>query len=71
MPRKSCFAGGWAPSEGEFNAFYQEDMSNTRTRNGFGLGLFVGARLCQAAQGSLTVKVIDGRTVAEARFRSR
>ena len=64
-------AGGWAPSEGEFNAFYQEDMSNTRTRNGFGLGLFVGARLCQAAQGSLTVKVIDGRTVAEARFRSR
>ena len=70
-PRPLEEASGWAPLGGEFNPFYQEDMSNTRTRNGFGLGLFVGARLCEAAQGSLSVKVIDGRTVAEARFRSR
>ncbi len=63
--------GGWtAPSE-DFSAFYQEDMSSTRRRTGFGLGLFVASRLCQACDGKLTVRGNNGITVAEARFRLR
>jgi hypothetical protein len=38
---------------------------------GFGLGLFVGSRLCQACDGDLAINAIEGKTVAEATFRSR
>jgi signal transduction histidine kinase len=64
-------AGGWAPADQDFAAFYQEDMSATRIRGGLGLGLFLASRLCQACDGSLTVRAVEGRTVAEARFRVR
>jgi DNA-binding NarL/FixJ family response regulator len=64
-------AGAWTPPEGEFVPFFQEDTSSTRPSGGFGLGLFVAGRLCQAAQGSLSIRAVDGRTVAEARFRTR
>jgi signal transduction histidine kinase len=64
-------AGGWSASEGDFAAFSQRDMSETRSRGGFGLGLFVASRLCQAAGGELTVRARDGWTVAEARFTLR
>jgi DNA-binding NarL/FixJ family response regulator len=60
--------GGWAPSDGDFSAFYQKDMSNTRSRGGFGLGLFLASRLCQASGGDLAIRAVDGLTVAEARF---
>jgi DNA-binding NarL/FixJ family response regulator len=63
--------GGWTAPDQEFTAFFQEDMSSTRTQGGFGLGLFLAARLCQACDGGLTVKAVQGRTVAEARFRIR
>jgi len=63
-------AGGWSADDQHFNAFFQDDMSETRTRGGFGLGLFLASRLCQAAGGSLSVKNIRGVTVAEARFAS-
>jgi DNA-binding NarL/FixJ family response regulator/anti-sigma regulatory factor (Ser/Thr protein kinase) len=64
-------AGGWSPQGQGFGAFYQEDMSATRTRSGFGLGLFVASRLCQACEGDLDIKTVGGRTVAEATFRLR
>jgi DNA-binding NarL/FixJ family response regulator/anti-sigma regulatory factor (Ser/Thr protein kinase) len=64
-------AGGWSPPEDGFGPFYQDDMSNTRRRGGFGLGLFVASRLCQASEGELSIRAVDGLTVAEARFRSR
>ena len=63
-------AGAWAPDSNDFSAFYQVDMSNTRTRGGFGLGLFVASRLCQATGGDLWIRAADGRTIAEARFGS-
>jgi DNA-binding NarL/FixJ family response regulator len=63
-------AGGWAPPSNDFAAFYQADMSNTRTRTGFGLGLFVASRLCQATGGDLWIRSTNGVTVAEARFGS-
>jgi DNA-binding NarL/FixJ family response regulator len=63
--------GGWAPPSNDFSAFYQGDMSNTRTHGGFGLGLFVASRLCQATGGDLWIRAKDGRTIAEARFGSR
>jgi DNA-binding NarL/FixJ family response regulator len=63
--------GGWSAGEEHFQAFFQDDMSETRERGGFGLGLFLASRLCQAAGGELTVHAIDGKTVAEARFRFR
>jgi DNA-binding NarL/FixJ family response regulator len=63
-------AGGWSASESDFAAFSQRDMSHTRRRGGFGLGLFVASRLCQACGGSLTVTEQGGATVAEARFRT-
>jgi DNA-binding NarL/FixJ family response regulator len=63
-------AGAWAPPSNDFSAFYQGDMSNTRTRGGFGLGLFVASRLCQATGGDLWIRAADGRTIAEARFGS-
>jgi len=63
--------GGWTATDPEFSAFFQEDMSSTRSQGGFGLGLFLAARLCQACDGGLTVRSIQGRTVAEARFRIR
>ena len=46
-------------------------MSGTRAAGGFGLGLFVTSRLCQACGGSLTIRAENGQTVAEARFRLR
>jgi DNA-binding NarL/FixJ family response regulator len=61
--------GGWAPEGGDFDAFVQGDMSATRTRGGFGMGLFVASRLCQACDGCLKIRAEDGRTVVEARFR--
>jgi len=63
-------AGGWSADERHFQAFFQEDMSETRSRGGFGLGLFLASRLCQAAGGGLTVRNVGGITVAEARFAS-
>jgi signal transduction histidine kinase len=62
--------GGWGVP-GDFTAFFQEDMSSTRPQGGLGLGLFVASRLCQACDGDLTVRAMDGLTVAEARFRLR
>jgi len=64
-----CDGGGWAPAATDFSAFFQEDMSSTRDRSGFGLGLFLAARLCQACQGDLSIRVEGGVTVAEATFR--
>ena len=63
--------GGWSATDDDFSAFTQQDMSGTRSRGGFGLGLFVASRLCQAAGGELHVRAIEGRTVAEARFSLR
>jgi DNA-binding NarL/FixJ family response regulator len=64
-------AGGWTAPNQDFDAFFQEDMSSTRAQSGFGLGLFVASRLCQSCEGGLTVEAVEGRTVAEARFRLR
>jgi signal transduction histidine kinase len=64
-------AGGWGPSSNEFVAFHQEDMSATREQGGFGLGLFMASRLCEACEGSLTIRSIGSETVAEARVRLR
>jgi DNA-binding NarL/FixJ family response regulator len=64
-------AGGWAPADQEFAAFFQEDMSATRSRGGLGLGLFLASRLCQACGGGLSIRTDEGQTVAEARFRLR
>ncbi|HEY1331572.1 MAG TPA: response regulator [Actinomycetota bacterium] len=61
-------AGGWGASEDDFAAFTQQDMSDTRSRGGFGLGLFLAQRLCQATGGGLRVEAVAGRTLAEARF---
>jgi DNA-binding NarL/FixJ family response regulator len=63
--------GGWQPPNSDFSAFFQEDMSATRSTGGFGLGLFVASRLCQACDGDLAIRAIEGRTVAEARFKIR
>jgi two-component system NarL family response regulator len=62
-------SGGWAPASQDFSAFFQEDMSSTRAQGGFGLGLFVASRLCHASGGDLGIRRVDGRTIAEARFR--
>ncbi len=64
-------AGGWMPESQDFSAFFQEDMSATRTRSGFGLGLFVASRLCQSCEGDLSISASGGRTVAQAKFRLR
>ena len=50
------------PADG-FAAFYQEDMSATRPKGGFGLGLFVASRLCQACEGDLSIHNRNGFTV--------
>jgi DNA-binding NarL/FixJ family response regulator/anti-sigma regulatory factor (Ser/Thr protein kinase) len=62
-------AGGWTPPMANFDAFFQADMTATRPRGGFGLGLFVASRLCQSCEGDLAVTAVDGKTRAEARFR--
>ena len=62
-------AGGWAAPDPEFPAFYQENMSSTREKGGFGIGLFVASRLCQSFGGGLAVTSSDGRTLARATFR--
>ena len=64
-------AGGWTPQGPDFGAFFQEDMSATRTKSGFGLGLFVASRLCQSCGGDLSISAVDGRTEAQASFRLR
>jgi DNA-binding NarL/FixJ family response regulator len=64
-------AGGWTPPSQDFGAFSQGDMSATRTQSGFGLGLFVASRLCQACEGDLSIKTVGGQTLAEAKFRLR
>ena len=64
-------AGGWSARDENFAAFFQEDMSETRAAGGFGIGLFVSSRLCQACDGSLRIGAVLGQTVAEARFRLR
>jgi DNA-binding NarL/FixJ family response regulator len=63
--------GGWAATWEDFSAFFQEDMSWTRSAGGLGLGLFVTSRLCAACGGSLRIGAERGQTVAEARFRLR
>src|SRR5436190_51566 len=63
--------GGWTAAPEDFGAFSQGDMSSTRVSGGFGLGLFVASRLCQACEGSLRIHGEGGVTVAEARFRLR
>jgi DNA-binding NarL/FixJ family response regulator/anti-sigma regulatory factor (Ser/Thr protein kinase) len=63
--------GGWSASPEHFQAFFQQDMSETRARGGFGLGLFLASRLCQAAGGELRVEAVGGKTVADARFAIR
>ena len=63
--------GGWSPPNNDFSAFFQEDMSATRMQGGFGLGLFLAARLCEACDGALRIGAVDGTTVAEATFRVR
>src|SRR5437667_7149778 len=40
--------GGWSATDEDYLPFFQEDMSETRSRGGFGLGLFISSRLCQA-----------------------
>ena len=64
-------AGGWSPPNNDFSAFFQEDMSATRSHGGFGLGLFLAARLCEACDGRLQIRETEGMTVAEATFRLR
>jgi DNA-binding NarL/FixJ family response regulator len=64
-------AGGWAPPNNDFSAFYQEDMSATRTQGGFGLGLFLAARLCESCNGTLKIEAARGLTVATATFHVR
>jgi DNA-binding NarL/FixJ family response regulator/anti-sigma regulatory factor (Ser/Thr protein kinase) len=64
-------AGEWSPPSDDYSAFFQGDMSATRTKGGFGLGLFIVSRLCQACDGSLSYRASGGTTVAEARFRLR
>jgi DNA-binding NarL/FixJ family response regulator len=64
-------ASGWAPANDDFGAFVQEDMTATRTKGGFGLGLFLVSRLCEASDGSLSIESVDGKSVAQARFRIR
>jgi signal transduction histidine kinase len=64
-------AGGWMPQSQDFAAFFQEDMTATRTRSGFGLGLFVASRLCQSCEGDLSINARGGRTFAQATFRLR
>ncbi len=61
-------AGGWEASGEHYGAFYQGDMSGTRSTGGFGLGLFMASRLCEAFGGSLEIRAEGGRTVAEASF---
>jgi DNA-binding NarL/FixJ family response regulator/anti-sigma regulatory factor (Ser/Thr protein kinase) len=63
--------GGWSPESSDFGAFAQGDMSNTRPQSGFGLGLFMASRLCQACDGALSIREQSGTTIAEARFRMR
>jgi DNA-binding NarL/FixJ family response regulator len=63
--------GGWSGPEEGFAPFHQEDMSSTRHQGGFGIGLFVASRLCQACDGDLSIRSENGVTVAEARFRIR
>jgi DNA-binding NarL/FixJ family response regulator/anti-sigma regulatory factor (Ser/Thr protein kinase) len=60
--------GDWGLEEEDFTAFSQADMSATRSHRGFGLGLFVASRLCAACSGRLSIRPVNGRTVAEARF---
>jgi DNA-binding NarL/FixJ family response regulator/anti-sigma regulatory factor (Ser/Thr protein kinase) len=64
-------AGDWVPPTDDFSAFFQGDMSATRTRGGFGLGLFIVSRLCAACDGDIAIGARGGRTVATARFRLR
>ena len=61
-------SGGWEPEAEQFAAFLQGDMSTTRSQGGFGLGLFVASRLCQACNGTLAIHAVDGHTRAQARF---
>ncbi|HXF57826.1 MAG TPA: response regulator [Actinomycetota bacterium] len=60
--------GGWSPCDWDFDAFSQGDMSATRTAGGMGVGLFVASRLCASCEGALSIRAVEGRTVAQARF---
>jgi DNA-binding NarL/FixJ family response regulator/anti-sigma regulatory factor (Ser/Thr protein kinase) len=62
-------AGGFEPEPRLFGPFVQGDMSISRIRGGFGLGLFVAARLCELGGGRLDLHRQGHRTVALARFR--
>lgn len=61
-------AGDFEPDPELFRAFVQRDMSETRERGGFGLGLFVASRLCESDGGRLELRREGDQTVAEARF---
>jgi signal transduction histidine kinase len=62
-------AGGFEPEPRLFGPFVQADMSTSRIRGGFGLGLFVAARLCELGGGRLDLHRQGHRTVALARFK--
>lgn len=62
-------AGGFEPDPRLFGPFVQGDMSTSRIRGGFGLGLFVAARLCELGGGRLDLHRQGHRTVALARFK--
>jgi len=63
--------GEWTPPHQDFTAFLQGDMSATRMAGGFGLGLFVASRLCEACYGELSIRSENGATRAEAQFQLR
>ncbi|HEV3474105.1 MAG TPA: response regulator [Actinomycetota bacterium] len=61
-------AGSFEPDPRLFGPFVQGDMSTRREQGGFGLGLFVAARLCEMSGGWIDIRRENDRTVAQGRF---